>query len=129
MRGHIRQHKAIPCNIRPHKAIQGHIRPYKANTGIQYHYVPQRITLCTHCNWDFMNFSLNFFYSLAHFLFELDSTRTPTTKTKTKTTKFLVGLLSVARAQKTSKLLYEYVLLWMVLLWYCKQWRTRLFLQ
>ena len=83
--------------MRPHKAIQGQIRPYEATcissykaTLIHYHNVPQKITFCSHCNWDVVNLILtyrNIFCSHEHFLlprtfFELDFTQRTRTTTK-----------------------------------------------
>ena len=58
-----------------HKAMAvKSIWAYKANTAIHYHNVPQKITFCSHWNWDFVNLVLtyrNVFCSREHFLFPL----------------------------------------------------------
>ena len=42
----VKSNKTIRGQIRPF--IKGHIRPYKANKAIQYHNVPQKITLSSY---------------------------------------------------------------------------------
>ena len=100
---HTRPQKIIKttwCYTGPHNAIQGHINP---QTAIQYHNVPQKITLCPieplWIHFDLHIFFLSqctLFVTLHIFCSQFLFCSTPTT------TKLRLGPLSIARGQKLS---------------------------